>query len=394
MSNRKPAIGVFFGSRSPEHDISIITGQLIISGLKGLEYPVVPVYISKQGDWHIGDKLGNIEAFKKENIDLSGTDKYTLDMKASDGKLVFRRGGLSHKSVTIDIAFPALHGQMGEDGTIQGLFDLLNVPYVGCGVTASAVTMDKVLTKERYEQHGFPTTPYVWFTKAEWRRDKRLALRMISEKLTWPLFVKPARLGSSIGTEKVEDKENLTRAVDVALHYDDKALVENAVTPLMDITVAVIGNDDPRPSLLQESVFVDALFSFEEKYLKKGGAQLGKAQDSLMIPARLDVKISQEIQEMAVEVYKLFECSGIARVDFLVNARTKEVFANEINTMPGTLYHHLWKASGVSLNELLEVLIDFAEERHKKRSDLTTTFASNVLSQADASRMKLKFRKD
>lgn len=388
---KKKTIGVFFGSRSPEHDISIITGQLIISGLKALGYPVVPVYLSKAGDWYLGDRYGDIEYFKAEKPKLRRGDQYTLDLRASAEKLVFKKTGMFGFGVhTIDIAFPALHGQMGEDGTIQGLFDLLNVPYVGCGVTASAVTMDKVLTKQLYEEQGISTTPYVWFTKEEWSSDRRAVLRQVGEKLKYPLFVKPARLGSSIGIEKVRDKENLERAVEVALHYDDKAIVENAVEPLMDVTVAVLGNsDDPRPSLLQESVFQDSLFSYEEKYLKKGGAQLGKAQDSIVIPARLAESTTETIQGMAAEIYKLFECSGTARVDFLVNTDTGEIFANEINTLPGTLYHHLWKASGVSLNDLLEHLLDFAEERHERRKKLTTTFASNVLAAAGGSKGKL-----
>lgn len=390
--SKQPTIGVFFGSRSPEHDISIITGQLIISGLAGMGYPVVPVYLSKEGDWYVGEKFGSIDFFKQDPLKLSKNDRYTLDMDVSGGKLIFyKRGLLGMQAKIIDIAFPALHGQMGEDGTIQGLFDLLNVPYVGCGVTASAVTMDKVLTKERYRSHSIQTTPYVALTKNDWATDSRAVLRQIGEQLTWPLFVKPARLGSSIGIEKVEDKENLERAVEVALHYDTKALVENAVDSVMDVTCAVLGNEDPRPSLLQESLYADALFSYEEKYLKKGGAQLGKAENSLVIPARLDPGTTETIQGMAVTIYKLFECSGTSRIDFLVNTKTKEVFANEVNTMPGTLYHHLWRASGVSLNELLEELLDLSMERYRARGKLTTTFSSNVLAQAGSgSKTKLQ----
>jgi len=226
--------------------------------------------------------------------------------------------------------------------------------------------------------------------KDDWKEDKRAIMRQIGEKLTWPLFVKPARLGSSIGIERVSDKESLERAIEVALHYDTKALVENGVEPVMDVTVSVLGNDDPRASLLQESVFEDTLFSYDEKYLKKGGAQLGKAQDSLVIPARLDEGTTETISGMATRIYKLFECSGTARIDFLVNTETKEIFANEMNTLPGTLYHHLWKASGVSLNDLLQELLDLAIERHEARKKLTTTFSSNVLAAAGSTKTKLQ----
>ncbi|MBI2010930.1 MAG: D-alanine--D-alanine ligase [Candidatus Colwellbacteria bacterium] len=385
-------IGVFFGSRSPEHDVSILTGELIIAGLKKLGHQVFPIYLDKQGRWLIDERLGSLEFFQKagSKIEPRGLNDFILDLEKSLGKLAFKKKGFSKKEIAIDLAFPAFHGSYGEDGTIQGLFEIFNVPYVGCDVTSSAVTMDKILTKQIYEAAKFPTTKFVFFTKKEWERDKSQILKRI-KGLKWPLFVKPARLGSSIGVAKVKTLKELEFAIEVALHYDTRALVEEAVLDLMDLTVAVLGNDDPIPSLIQDSSFEGDLFSYEEKYLKKGGAQLGRATKSINIPAAIDARTTKKIQDMAVQIFKLFGCSGIARVDFLYNKKTKAIYANEINTLPGTLYHHLWRQSGVSFNELLTRLIELAEEKHQSKKEIIYTFESDILKQAGASKLKLNF---
>ena len=394
-------IGVFFGSRSPEHDVSILTGELIIAGLKKLGHQVFPIYLDKQGRWLIDEKLGSLEFFRKSGgkIDPRGLNNFTLDLEKSLGKLVFKKKGFGKKEITIDLAFPSFHGSYGEDGTIQGLFEIFNVPYVGCDVASSAVTMDKILTKQLYEAAKIPTTKFVFFTKKEWEKDKTPKGRASGSSqilkrikaLKWPLFVKPARLGSSIGVAKIKTPKELEFAIEVALHYDNRALVEEAIENLMDLTVCLLGNDDPIPSLIQDSTFEGDLFSYEEKYLKKGGAQLGRAKRSLNIPAPIDTKTTKKIQDMAVSVFKLFGCSGIARVDFLYNKKTRTVYANEINTLPGTLYHHLWRQSGVSFNELLTRLIKLAQEKHQAKKEIIYTFESDILKQAGSSKLKLNF---
>ncbi|OGE84002.1 MAG: hypothetical protein A2846_02430, partial [Candidatus Doudnabacteria bacterium RIFCSPHIGHO2_01_FULL_49_9] len=255
-------IGVFFGSRSPEHDISIVTGQLIISGLKGLGYPVMPIYISKKGEWLIGDNLGTIKKFTAGDFDTEKFKKYYLDLEKSQGKLVFRKKGLTGKEIVIDLAFPAFHGANGEDGTFQGLLEMFNVPYVGCDVTSSAITMDKILTKQICEQQNIPTAKFVYFAIKEWNKSRIQLLENIREQLGYPVFVKPARLGSSIGIIKAKIDRELEEAIEVALHYGERVLIEAAVENLMDLTVSVIGQDEPIPSLIQESVFGDELFSY------------------------------------------------------------------------------------------------------------------------------------
>lgn len=387
-------IGVFFGSGSTEHDISIITAQLIIAGLKGLNYQVTPVYITKQGKWMLGEDLGNLKMFTspdKKVEDEKSYYEYYLDMQESVGKMVFKRKGFAGKSITIDLAFPAFHGAYGEDGTIQGMFEMLGIPYVGCGVPASALAMDKALTKIIMKDAGVPTTKFIYFYRADWERNRELVSKRISE-LKYPLFVKPVHLGSSIGIGKVKagDTKDLENKIKVALHYDDKVLVEEGVENLMDVTCCIIGNNELRASLLQESVFNKDLFDFDDKYISDGGAQTGKATNNLIIPARLDEATTSAIQEAAKKVYHALGCCGIARVDFLYNKQTKQFFANEVNPLPGTLYHHLWKASGLELDGLLQELIKFAEEKYEQKCQITFTFESSVLKQLQGAKLKSK----
>ncbi len=393
-------IGVFFGSGSPEHDVSIITAQLIIAGLKGLEYKVVPVYITKQGKWMLGEDLGNLKLFTDTTLTptLSQRErgKWFLDMEESVGKMVFKKKGLMGKSVTIDLAFPAFHGSFGEDGTIQGMFEMLGVPYVGCNVPASAIAMDKALTKIMMKDAGIPTTKFLHFTKSDWKNQEVRIKNQISTELNYPLFIKPVHLGSSIGIGKAKDENELVQKIEVAFFYDNKVLVEEAVDNLMDVTCCVIGNEDLTASLLQESVFNAELFDFEEKYLKDGGAQTGKAQNSLVIPARLDDQITSAIQNTAKQVYKALGCSGIARVDFLFDKQSQKFFANEVNPLPGTLYHHLWKASGIEFDQLLQKLIKFAEEKAEEKKLINYTFESSLLKNLNSSKLssaKLKSNK-
>ncbi|MFA4930788.1 MAG: D-alanine--D-alanine ligase family protein [Patescibacteria group bacterium] len=383
-------IGVFFGSRSPEHDVSIITAQLIISALKGMNKEVVPVYLSKKGEWYVGDEMGEIGFFTREGVEdrLENLGGYFLDLSIV-GKMRLVKTGLFKKLIDIDLAFPSFHGLNGEDGTAQGLFELIGLPYVGCDVAASALTMDKVLTKMIYRSAGFPTVEFVYFTGHEWKANQTDILVECQGKLGWPLIIKPARLGSSIGITKVKDRDSLLQAIEVALHYDDKVIVERCIEDLMDITCAVLGDgENIVSSLIQESTFASELFTYEEKYLKEGGSQLGKAESKIIIPARLDVKTTDEIRQMSAQIFKLFGCAGIARVDFLYDRANNKYYANEINTLPGTLYHHLWKKSGVSLEELLSELIDLAKKRQINKAKITSVFESSILQKMKGSKVK------
>lgn len=382
-------IGVFFGGRSPEHDVSIITGQFIISELKKMKLNFTPIYLNKDGNWFIGKNLDTLKSFSDNDTNkFSGLDKYYIDIKESHSKIVFKKKGIFGKKINIDIAFPAFHGLNGEDGTIQGLFEIFNVPYVGCDVASSAIAMDKVLTKLFYRSAKMPTADFVYFTRKEWSENKKAILEDINT-LGFPIFVKPARLGSSIAITKVSNMNDLENACEVALHYDNKVLAETSVENLSDITCAVVGNEDPKPSLLQESIFKGEHFSYEDKYLDNGGAQLGNAKNNIIIPAEINANITKEIQSMAVDVFKMLGCSGTARVDFLYDKKYQKVYVNEVNTMPGTLYHHLWKKSGIEFNELIDKLLTLAIEKHNEKNKTVSTFDSDILKNANSAKLKI-----
>lgn len=385
-------IGVFFGGKSPEHDISIITGQLVISELKKMKHEVVPIYLGKNGEWYIDEELGRLKFFQDTDKEkkLLEFEKFELNLAKSKGKLVFDKVGFFGKTISVDLAFPAFHGSNGEDGTMQGLFEIFNIPYVGCDVASSAITFDKILTKNYYKSMGIPTTDFIFFNKTDWEKNKTGIISKIKETLHYPLFIKPPKLGSSIGISKAKDEKELEFGIEVALHYGEKVLVENGVENLMDATCCLIGNENPEASHIQESVFESDLFDFEEKYLKDGGTQLGNAKNSLVIPARLDEETTKNIKDLAKKIYIGIGASGIARVDFLYDKEAKKIFANEINPLPGTVYHHLWKASGLELNQLLEKLLNFAKERHKEKNKIKYDFNSDILSFANSVKLKLK----
>lgn len=387
-------IGVFFGGKSPEHDISVITGELIISVLKKMpEYQVIPVYLDKRERFFIDEKLSSLAFFSAADYQdkLTSSGAYDLDLDASGGCLVFKKKGLlSRKTVKIDLAFPAFHGNLGEDGSMQGVFNVFNIPYVGCDVAPSSVAMNKVLTKIFYQGLNIPTTKFVSYGRSEWEKNKAVILEEIKTSLQWPVFVKPPHLGSSIGITKVSDFKDLETACEVALHYDDQLLVEESVENLVDLTCAVRGYKNPQASLIQESSFSSDLFSYEDKYLSDGGAQLGQAEKKIIIPANLDEATTKNIQTASLKIFRALGCSGIARFDFLYNKVTKEYFANEINPLPGTLYHHLWEKSGVKIEELVGGLIADALIRQEEKDASTHSFSSEVLGQLKSLKLAQK----
>lgn len=383
-------IGVFFGGKNPEHDISIFTGEMIIKNLLLAGFSnVIPIYIDKSGKWYIGKELADIKIFREGKFEqYDNLSKWFLDNEVR-GKMIFYKKGILKRKIEIDIAFPAIHGMNGEDGTIQGLFEMFDIPYVGCDVYSSAISMDKVFTKLIYRANNIPTTNFLFFIDEDWKKNKEMLIKKIEKELSYPLFVKPARLGSSIAISKVKNTKELIDAIDVAFHYDSKTIIEKAVSNLKDLTCCIIGNEELIASHIQESVYGKDLFSYEDKYIEGGGTQFGKNDKKIIIPADLDKKTTQEIREMSKKIYKLIGCSGIARVDFLYDIKSKKYFANEINTLPGILYKHLWKKSGIEIEDLLKKLIDFGINRHKKKSKYTSTFESDVLKSDSSAKLKL-----
>lgn len=379
-------IGVFFGSRSPEHDVSIITSRMIIEVLKKNDkYNVVPVYLDKKGRWFISSSLGDVKFFRKPEFEkeLDKMDDFLLDLDASKGFLKFqqKRKKLFSRSnsIIIDVAFPAFHGSFGEDGTIQGLFEILNVPYAGCGVLASALAMDKIMSRKIFEKENFLIVKNIWFHKNEFERKKKEEIfKEIEQKLFYPLFVKPNKLGSSIGISRVNNQKELDFAIEVVFQFDDKVIIEEAVQNLMEVNCAVIGNDDLIVSLPEQPLYKKDFQTFEEKYLTKGGT-IKKGAKKNIIPAPLPKEKSEEIQNLSKKAYRALGCSGISRVDFLIDAKTMNIYINELNTLPGTLQFHLWEASGISREDLVNKLIDYGLERFNNNKKFIYAFGSNLL---------------
>lgn len=387
-------IAVFFGGRSAEHDVSIVTA--LSSVIKPLEltkkYHVVPVYIAKDGTWYVDEKLKDIAFYQNKQFKNKLAQLKPVVIRLGNGLhlQVPSRLGRKYKEVPIDIAFPAMHGTYGEDGALMGLLDMANVPYVGCGLSAAAVAMDKVLSKNVAAQNGVPVTNYLSFQREQIADSMSATLQDIEQKLAYPMFVKPAHLGSSIGISKVSDRRELENALEVAAHYDNLVLVEEAVQNLIEVTLPVIGPAaHPVPALLEQPLTQsDDFFDFDTKYLHggkkgKGGAKSSStgAQGYSQIPADLPEAVYATAESVGLGVYRALGCDGMARIDMLIDSKTYQVYFNEVNPLPGSLYAHNWAKTGVSKIQLVEKLIEYALERHASRQQLATTFDTNFLQQ-------------
>jgi len=385
-------IAVIFGGRSTEHDVSIVTA--LASIIKPLEvlggYNIEPVYIAKNGAWYWDKKLKNIATFQSGEIEDFMRKAPKVQLSIDDGLTLIKSSQFAGRKQykKIDIVFPAMHGTHGEDGELMGLLEMANVPYIGCGVAASAIAMDKVLAKQVTTSAGIASTPWVWFNAVDLERDLKGTLAKIAT-LQYPLFVKPAHLGSSIGITKVNSKDQLLNALEVATHYDNRVIVEQAVNNLIEVTLPVLGNDDPVPAMLEEPLLKsEDFFDFETKYMqggkkggKKGGSSKHGSQGYSRIPADLPKDLYNSAVETGLAVYRATGCAGIARIDMLIDSKTKKVMFNEINPMPGGLYSHNWNKAGMSNVDLVEKLIQLAEERWQKSQKITTAFSTSYLKQ-------------
>ncbi len=387
MNVTKKTVGVFFGGKSTEHDISIITAlSAVIKPLLATgKYEVVPVYIAKDGSWYSDKAFADISLFSSGRIkEFVKTQKKVL-IEFNDG-LVLVKQGLKNKKIRIDIAFPAMHGTYGEDGSIMGLFRMAGVAFVGCDQTASVIAMDKVLCKQVVEAAGVATTKSVHFSDYDFTKNKRDALQQVSE-LNYPVFVKPAHLGSSIGISRVTQQDQLENAVEVAVHYDNLVIIEEAVQNLIEVTVPIMGNEDPIPALVERPLTNgDDFFDFEAKYIREGGKKSGGetpkgAQGYSEAPAKIGTELYDLSVTTALTAYKAVGCSGMCRVDLLIDSKTKKVYFNELNPLPGSLYAHNWQRAGVSPVALVTRLIELAEAHHESQRKLQSTFSTNFLKQ-------------
>jgi D-alanine-D-alanine ligase len=381
-------IAVIFGGQSTEHDVSIVTA--LASVIKPLElsseYRVEAVYIAKDGTWFWDDRLKDIKLFQSGEIEEFMHKAPSVMLQFNHGLTLVKSSNFAGRKAykKIDVVFPAMHGTHGEDGELMGLLEMADVAYVGCDVAASAVAMDKVLAKQVTGSQGVPSNTWVWFAAKELNQNPEDVLERI-KPLGYPIFVKPAHLGSSIGITRVTEKSQLMNALEVATHYDDKVIVEEAVSNLIEVTLPIMGNDNPILAYLEQPLLKDeSFFDFETKYMQGGkGGKSGKSgsQRYSVIPADLPDDLYKEAERVGLSVYNALGCSGIARVDMLIDSKANKVYFNEINPMPGDLYAHNWYKKGISKVELVTKLVEYAENSFAARQRLKTSFSTNYLKQ-------------
>lgn len=383
---------VAFGGTSPEHEVSVLTAIQAISALEGSSHQVIPLYISKSGKWFTGAKLLDLSSYKdlpkleRESISctFSKTDTGATVLKETSG------GGLFSKpnEYSIYAVFMAFHGSDGENGSFQGICEQFNVPYTGSGVLASSVGMNKVAAKRMCQSVQIPVAQGVDFFEQEWVDNQDNLITEV-EKISYPLVVKPVTLGSSIGVSRVSSQTELVDAIEVAFRYDAHLLVEEAIHPLTEINCSVLGMpDDCRASVCERPLGVGEALSFEDKYQSDAGTDKGMASADRIIPADISDELTHRIQELSVAIFKLFNASGVARLDFLVNSDTEEVYFNEINTIPGSFSFYLWDKSDVDFKSLIHELIDIALKRHQQKNGRVRSYETNLLSEKAATGIK------
>ena len=381
-------VGVIFGSRSVEHDVSIVTGQQVMQALDPARYTVVPIYITRDGRWLTGDPLRKLDSFKADEVSmLPGVQPTTLSPNISQHGLItppVARGLLAKSTLTrLDVLFPTVHGPHGEDGTLQGLFELADLAYVGAGVLASAVANDKITAKAVLMQAGLPVVPGLGFSRHEWLTDRGRLLKRIQDTLPYPLFVKPATLGSSIGITRAADCATLLTGVEMALNFDRRVLIETAIDGATEINCALMGNTIIRPSVLEQPVGWEQFLTFKDKYLSGGD---GMKSAERLIPAPLPADLSAHIRQLAVDAFRAVDGRGTARIDFLLKGET--VYINEINTLPGSLAFYLWQAEGMTPAQVCDELIRLALEAHADKRRTTYDYKSGLVAHAAARGLK------
>jgi len=387
-------VAVLFGGRSVEHEVSVITGHQIMDAVKAAGYRVLPIYLTKDGEWYAGDPLHNLKLFTDpagDPLHASGVHRVSLSPDRSIRQLLIHPGarqGLFRKAPELwaDVFFPCLHGSFGEDGSLQGLFELADVPYVGSGVAASAIAMDKALTKIVCRSAGIPVLDWLVCSRAEWQNGADAAVQRIEAFGAYPLIIKPVCLGSSIGVKRCDDQASLRQAIAAALILDDRVIIEPALSDFIEINCAVMGPPE-QASVCEQPKTHEAILSFEAKYkrggkgLKQANTRSGMASLDRLIPAPIPEELAQRVQRYARQAFRAMGGAGTVRIDFLYLPSEGALYLNEPNSIPGSLAFYLWEASGIPFDNLVERLIAIALDRHKIRAQTQFSFEVNLLRQ-------------
>ncbi len=379
----KIKVGVIFGGESVEHEVSIISALQAINNIDKNKYIVVPIYISKDKVWYTGKDLCDISIYN----DLDKVKKISISVslcKVGNEYCLLQTKGLLNKIVDkIDIAFPIVHGQNVEDGSLAGYLETVGIPYVGPNVLGASLGQDKVVMKQVFESSNIPVVDYVWFYENDYINDEEKYLRDI-KKLEYPVLVKPASLGSSVGINFVKDENEIKDAINEAFTYDDKIVVEKAVENLIEVNCSVLGDNNMQSTSVIEQVLSDnQILTYEDKYIgdskKSGVKSKGMASTSRIIPARINNELAHSVSNISKDVFKVLNLSGVCRIDFLINSKTNDVFVNEPNTIPGSLSYYLWEKSNIKYSELLDRLISISIKNYKDRRKKVFSFDTNIL---------------
>lgn len=380
----KTKVGVFFGGRSTEHEISVISANQAMAAMSREKYDIIPVYITKEGKWYTGDALTDVANFRDTAALLQKCEPVYMRPIYGDYNLysmktagIFRH---DHKIIaTLDVVLPVLHGSNGEDGTFQGVIETIGIPFAGCDVLSSANGMDKITMKMILASEDVPVVDYVWFTDKEWFSRHDALVEKIEAKLGYPVIVKPANLGSSVGIHRADDRKALEAAVADAEKYTSRIIVEHLVEDLCEINCSVLGNcDDYRMSVLEEPIKSGEILSYEDKYMGGTKTERGMQASKKRIPADLPADMTERIKFLAGETFRVLSCHGVSRVDFIVDRKDNSVYVNEINTIPGSLSFYLWEATGLAFDALMDELVRLAFKRKEEQSRKTVSYSANI----------------
>jgi D-alanine-D-alanine ligase len=378
----KIRVGVFFGGRSVEHEVSVLSALQAINAIDKEKYEVIPVYIAKSGLFYTGEALLAVDNYKDTAKLLAACRQ--IGVINGGGETVVVRYPFSRFSsnvvATLDVAMPVLHGTNGEDGSMQGFFESVGLPYTGCDVVSSAIGMDKIATKCVLQQAGLPIVKYTWFYSLDWLKDPQAAIAKVEAALPYQVIVKPADVGSSVGIKKAANRTELEEAVELARNFSAKILVEELVVNMQEINCAVLGDaDEAETSVCEEPVGSAEILSYQDKYLNKGGGK-GMSGAKRKVPADIAPETAEEIRRYAREAFLAVGCAGVVRIDFMINKAANKVYVNELNTIPGSLSFYLWEASGVKFTALVDRLIGLALKRKRERSGIMYSYDANIFS--------------
>ena len=382
----KTKIGVFFGGRSTEHEISVISANQAMHAINRDKYEVTPIYITKQGKWYTGEALFDVANYRDTKSLLEKCQEVYMRPIYGDYKLYKLKKPMFGSDVLteLDVVIPVLHGSNGEDGTFEGILDSIGIPYAGCDVLASSNGMDKITMKMILRSCDIPVVDFVWFTDKQWFSQGEQLIDRIEASLGYPVIVKPANLGSSVGIGRAADRARLVDCIAEAANYSSRIIVEHMVDNLKEINCSVLGDcDDYRTSVCEEPIKSGEILSYEDKYMG-GGAKTkgarGMAVSQKRIPAEIPESMSERIRFLAGETFRVLSCQGVSRVDVIVDNDSGEIYVNEINTIPGSLSFYLWEATGISFPELMDTLVKLALKRQRQRERKTVTYDRNIFS--------------